>query len=639
MSFSTTSGNINKEILINQLKLKQERNTIFFENEKMVVLSPSIQNDSWWFDLLIGNIERVKRENKPGLLILRLGNDLLIADLRHFISKMVTDETVVHRQNGSDNWKFNIRQNGLDYVVINQKNSELKFDVIKVENEELLAMANEVLQTNDNDLSNIFEDVCLIKINKSYHSGMSEEELYNATSVSWVVNLDKTSTRDIQYYCAVYDNKIIEVYELTGYHADSAPSKEKRFILEGQLAYDKLRKQLIGVDVSDIHKGKENPIKYTNLDLLLSLKSDRPVQIQPEQIAEEMLVDDLNARDLIKHIHNFIGAKGFSYTEQNIKNLYLSLRSKPFVIISGISGTGKTKIVELFAESLGATEDNDQFKLIPVRPDWSDSSELLGYVDLKGDFKKGPLTKIVMNALDHPELPHFVLLDEMNLARVEYYFSDVLSIMESRKIIDNHLVSSALIEQTYKGGKVYLPGNLYVIGTVNMDETTYPFSKKVLDRANTIEFNQINLTNFNFINNVDQVESKHLHNNLLKSDFIHLKDAYDTNKELIEKVSRELEVVNTELEQINAHVGYRVRDEICFYMIYNDQSNLLSYEEAMDFCIMQKILPRITGSSSRVKTLLENFLELFKNYTKSKEKVNDMIERLNEDGFTSYWIS
>lgn len=491
---------------------------------------------------------------------------------------------------------------------------------------------------NERNEIDLMEDALLIKINKSYKSGMSEEQLYDATSVSWVVKLDNSATRDIQYYCAVYENKIIEVYELTGYHPDPTPSKEKRFILEGQLAYDELRKQLIGTDVSKIHKGEGNPIKYTNLNLLLSLK-DENRQPHPEKIAEEKLVDDINTTDLIKHIHRFIGAKGFSYKEENIKNLYLSLRSKPFVIISGISGTGKTKIVELFAESLGATEENGQFKLIPVRPDWSDSSELLGYVDLKGDFKKGPLTKMIMNALDHPELPHFVLLDEMNLARVEYYFSDVLSIMESRKKEDDQFTSSVLIEQKYKGEKVYLPGNLYLIGTVNMDETTYPFSKKVLDRANTIEFNEINLTNFDFINSIDQVESKRLHNNVLKSDFIQLKDAYNTNKELIEKVSREIESINTELKKINAQVGYRVRDEICFYMIYNDRSNLLSYEEAMDFCIMQKVLPRITGSSSRVKTLLENFLELFESYTTSKDKMNDMIERLDEDGFTSFWIS
>jgi AAA domain (dynein-related subfamily) len=135
----------------------------------------------------------------------------------------------------------------------------------------------------------------------------------------------------------------------------------------------------------------------------------------------------------IDHIHSYISNKGFYYEQKEIINLYLSLKTKPFVILSGISGTGKTKIVQLFAESLGATADNGQFALIPVRPDWSDGSDLIGYRDIKGDFQAGPFTKVLIeaNKPENRDNPYFVLLDEMNLARVEYYFSDLLSVMES----------------------------------------------------------------------------------------------------------------------------------------------------------------------------------------------------------------
>src|SRR5699024_9545369 len=115
-------------------------------------------------------------------------------------------------------------------------------------------------------------------------------------------------------------------------------------------------------------------------------------------------------------------------------------------------------------------------------------------------FKEGPLTKVVKNADQNPGVPYFVLLDEMNLARVEYYFSDILSIMESRKWEDGKVVSSYLLTKETAGFDLKLPNNLYIIGTVNMDETTYPFSKKVLDRANTIEFNRIDLGNLAFLN-------------------------------------------------------------------------------------------------------------------------------------------
>ena len=355
---------------------------------------------------------------------------------------------------------------------------------------------------------------------------------------------------------------------------------------------------------------------------------------------------------LIDSIYFYIQSKGFNYSLPNIKNLYLSLRSKPFVIISGISGTGKTKIVQLFAESVGATEDNGQFKLIPVRPDWSDSSELLGYLDLKGEFQKGPLTEVVEHAMDHPNLPHFVLLDEMNLARVEYYFSDVLSVMESRKRDGDQITSSQLLDAKYTGRAIKLPNNLYLVGTVNMDETTHPFSKKVLDRANTIEFNEINLNSFNFLESREEVEAQRISNEQLEPCYISLKDVYSKKKLIVEEVSQRLAEINKYLEPINAHVGYRVRDEICFYMVHNENAKLLEKHEAFDFCVMQKILPRITGSDGRIEQLLQNLFTHFTDvpynvenialspmYPRSAKKVAEMLRRYHTDGFTSFWVS
>ncbi|WP_391119202.1 McrB family protein [Psychrobacillus sp. L3] len=502
-------------------------------------------------------------------------------------------------------------------------------------------------ERSDKNMVNI-DDVVLIKINQSYYEDISPEDLYKVTSESWVVSLEKTPTRDIKYYCSIYNNIIIQVYELTGFRSDPEPGKEKRFILEGKLASEEIRKQLISLDVHTIHRGSGNPIKYTSLKTLLDIKEY--VEIPSED--EVVLIETVGDVDLIDHIHSFITSKGFNYSLSNIKNLYLSLRSKPFVIISGISGTGKTKIVQLFAESIGAMEDNGQFKLIPVRPDWSDSSELLGYVDLKGEFQRGPMTEMVEHAMDHPNLPHFVLLDEMNLARVEYYFSDVLSVMESRKRDGDKITSSQLLDGKYTGREIKLPENLYIIGTVNMDETTHPFSKKVLDRANTIEFNDICLDRFDFLEIREEVKAQRISNEQLKSSFISLKDVWMTQKPLVEKVSQKLANINKYLESINAHVGYRVRDEICFYMVHNENAELLEEHEAFDFCVMQKILPRITGSDGRIDQLLENLFTYMtgvpydadnvqesREYPRSAKKVAEMLRRYHKDGFTSFWIS
>jgi hypothetical protein len=373
-------------------------------------------------------------------------------------------------------------------------------------------------------------------------------------------------------------------------------------------------------------------------------------------IAREKSATNLPDKELVNHIYSYIKSKGFYYQREEVINLFLSLKTKPFVILTGISGTGKTKMVQWFAESVGATEENGQFALIPIRPDWNDGSDLLGYMDIKGDFKDGPLTKVIKLAEGNADLPYFVLLDEMNLARVEYYFSDILSVMESRKWMGEQMVSSNLLTEETAGVNLKLPNNLYIIGTVNMDETTHPFSKKVLDRANTIEFNRVELGNFAFFNDLDDRKPAVIGHESFASRYLHLKDIYSKNTDLIERVTEELLKINKALQLINAHVGYRVRDEICFYMAYNEESQLMDFDKAMDHCILQKLLPRIAGSDSRVDQLLRELYLLFtKNqyeydkdiaqlnfenvrYPHSSAKVEEMLRRL-EDGFTSFWIS
>lgn len=361
--------------------------------------------------------------------------------------------------------------------------------------------------------------------------------------------------------------------------------------------------------------------------------------------------------EIVSHIHEYIRSKGFLYSIEEVTNLFLSIKTKPFVILSGISGTGKTKMVQWFAESIGATEENGQFTIIPVRPDWNDGSDLLGYIDIQGNFKEGPLTKVINQARQDPNTPFIVLLDEMNLARVEYYFSDILSVMESRKWDGKKIVSSKLLSEETAGNDLTLPNNLYIIGTVNMDETTHPFSKKVLDRANTIEFNNVDLGNLDYLKELKEIDSIKISNTNLKPKYLHLKDVYEKYPNIIEDVTKELVKINSILETMYAHVGYRVRDEICFYLAYNEEGKLLEFNQALDHCILQKILPRLSGSDSRIDRVLKDLYRLFTNkeydeqldvfeldfktakYPQSAKKVLEMIRRLEDDGFTSFWIS
>jgi hypothetical protein len=152
---------------------------------------------------------------------------------------------------------------------------------------------------------------------------------------------------------------------------------------------------------------------------------------------------EMSVKDTIKHVKEYIASKGYQYDGGIIENFYLSLKSKPFVILAGISGTGKTRLVKLFAEALGATSMNGRYKMVAVRPDWSDSSDLFGHVDLNGKFVPGKIIEFVKTAELNNSKPYFLCLDEMNLARVEYYFSDVLSIIETREFVNGKIESDA----------------------------------------------------------------------------------------------------------------------------------------------------------------------------------------------------
>jgi len=352
---------------------------------------------------------------------------------------------------------------------------------------------------------------------------------------------------------------------------------------------------------------------------------------------------EMTIKEQVAAIRKYIEAKGFNYDGSLIENFYLGLKSKPFVILAGTSGTGKTRLVKLFAEAIQA-----KYLPVPVRPDWSDSSDLFGHKDLNGNFIKGAIIDFVKDAIDDKTTPYILCLDEMNLARVEYYMSDILSVIETREFDENKKITSKpLVSKEYcrnsngrnEYGELQFPGNLYIVGTVNMDETTFPFSKKVLDRANTIEFSYVDLLSMPSFSTAT-ADKITVTNEFLVSKYITLNDCDSADREYIGSVCTTLSRINSILEIANAHIGYRVRDEIVFYMLNNREADLLDDKVAFDNQIMQKILPRIQGSSESIKTMLGELLKICESekYESSAKKINFMIKRYEEDGFTSYWL-
>lgn len=372
--------------------------------------------------------------------------------------------------------------------------------------------------------------------------------------------------------------------------------------------------------------------------LLLELFIENQV-MQAKQIKEESEIqyDDIsqlrensyvgpkqNTREILLYIANFISKKGFVYSNEDVFNFYLSLKTKPFLILTGISGTGKTKLVKLFAEAVGATGENGRFKMISVRPEWKDSSELFGYKDQGDNFIPGQLTSIIMEAIkpENRNKPYFVCLDDMNLAKVEDYLGSYLSLLESREFKGRDIVTEPMFSDTYLRknlfyNSLYIPDNLYLVGTVNMEREDNNLSRKVLDRASLIELSQVNLQQLNFSRYTSN--SIQIDNDLLKARFLHITDAIELDRTYVEYINEKIISINNILKKGNRAFGYRVRDEIIFYMLENKIAGILESENvAFDYAIMQKILPAIIGKDDKLKYIL---IELY-NYCNPSRQIS-----------------
>ncbi|QHD50681.1 McrB family protein [Vreelandella aquamarina] len=376
-------------------------------------------------------------------------------------------------------------------------------------------------------------------------------------------------------------------------------------------------------------------------------------------------ITQTSANEWLPRVKAYMASQGFHYSLAEVANFYLCMRTKPLAMLAGISGTGKTQLVRQFAKAIGYG-DSDHCVLIAVRPDWADSSDLIGYANIQGKFETKPLLDVMARAIEHPDELYFVILDEMNLARVEHYFSEFLSFIETReRDSDDVIVTEPLISRAdVNGGRpVYLPQNLMVVGTVNMDESTHAFSRKVLDRANAIEMNDIDLAWVNPERDVMPISG--VYADALRAPFLNSNDLSDAHKKALASSMKMLMQVNGILEPAGLHFGYRVRDEVAFYLTLHQEEALESLEgfdtdAAMDFQLMQKVLPRIQGSSLSVLKVMIGLLSLLANtpleedaeysviekevnpqntrYPRSVKKLLFMLQRFHDDGFTSFWL-
>lgn len=426
--------------------------------------------------------------------------------------------------------------------------------------------------------------------------------------------------------------------------------------------------------------------------------------------------------------------------KSNNKAYLLALRTKPFLLLAGISGTGKSRIVREFAfkscpkylqDKDGTTPGN--YCMIEVKPNWHDSTELLGYYsNLSKEYQFKKFVKFLVKAKMYPDVPFFVCLDEMNLAPVEQYFAEVLSILETRKhprnpetkevdmktIKTEVIVEAKYFQQLGKMSifknketgdplkqkltdrdiymKLYgideekdineevgnktelttlgltLPGNVLIIGTVNMDDTTHQFSRKVIDRAMTIEMNGGNLSAmFGGSKNLEYLEDEaeqQKWQNAFTQRYISADEVLNAHPQeaetIMEKLPERLNELNKALKGTPFEVSYRVLNELTIMVgvLLDDNEEGKSIDDiinqAVDNILLMKILPRIEGDADmfaikKKDVQYDNRLKWLESIAPdistdgeeeekdskqtAREKIHEMIERLDNQEFTRFW--
>lgn len=384
-----------------------------------------------------------------------------------------------------------------------------------------------------------------------------------------------------------------------------------------------------------------------------------------------------------------------------------ALRTKPFMLLAGISGTGKSRIVRKLAQATTTQQyDNDDdrwkdnrpenFELIQVKPNWHNSMDVVGfYSNISKKYEFTPFVEFIVKAWQHKDTPYFLCLDEMNLAPVEEYFAEFLSAIESRSTDENgeyitdpiikpfkefgkevcedmlrhllgeahHTESNPLAEQFTEKG-LTLPPNLMVMGTVNMDETTFSFSRKVLDRAMSVEMNEVDYDKFLSGESEQFPLLKDINDLLVKrpQQALEVKDEIDS-----EKVIDYLKAVNNLLDGTPFKLGYRAANEAMLYVAASRDfaGEKFSIEKALDEFTLMKILSRIEGDDNRLAVdendpVLEaigkdsitdagedriNLLNCLRaivrenlgSNTETEKKINIMYRTLEREHFVSYW--
>lgn len=339
-----------------------------------------------------------------------------------------------------------------------------------------------------------------------------------------------------------------------------------------------------------------------------------------------------------------------------VRSFVSSLLAKPFAILTGLAGSGKTQLAMRLGEWFG-TDDHGRHRhvVVPVRPDWTGPESIFGYEDaLRTSASGAPVWfvpeafEFILRAANDPEHPYLLILDEMNLAHVERYFSDFLSGVESRRPVLPDLVFEESARQwvlrDVEAQRLPLPRNLFVVGTVNVDETTYMFSPKVLDRAFTFEFR---VSAYELDPELQRPSAIAAGADERVRAFASLAERDDWQQEhphpARDEIVSMLRDAHTILARANQEFGHRTLYEILRFCSFFGATGDTDGRTALDLVMMQKVLPKVHGSRRRIEPVLNELKALAEGGANTSprlpvthHKIVRMIESVRANQFVSF---
>ncbi|PSL27069.1 McrB family protein [Chitinophaga ginsengisoli] len=396
-----------------------------------------------------------------------------------------------------------------------------------------------------------------------------------------------------------------------------------------------------------------------------------------EQKIEMKLVGPPRSKKAVKGLEN--GKTGLTFSHP-YRQLLMAVKTKPFVLLSGVSGTGKSWLVRKLAyitcadAALRNTKHPGNFEMVRVRPDWHEPNELLGYLVTQGGifrYQCTGLLRFIVRACRYPHIPFFACLDEMNLARIEHYFSDFLSILETARwegdmmaydaFISSHDVflysqedpgfwaklgieGDTNLQAYFLERGIVMPANLIVIGTINMDETTHTISQRVLDRTMVIEIQGVDMKHgatspaetWKYPDTYEAATA-------LITGRLSGSEAYNNNAKAVDRITDELTRLSKILEDSPFALSYRVREDVILYCAYNEAlaANGLMPGNWLNICldeaICMKILTRIAGDDADCGGIIERLQTATMQYPACQRKLSRIQQQLRKTGLTSFW--